>query len=144
MFAAMIFRKDPFFKGNDNYDQLVKITRVLGTEELEAYLKKYKIVLDQQYDTLISRCSRKPWQKFITSSNKHLCTQEALDFLSSMLIYDHALRITPKDALNHPYFLPIKKQLSQEINLSLIHISEPTRQAEISYAVFCLKKKKNK
>src|SRR5674476_343534 len=28
------------------------------------------------------------------------------------------------------------------IYLSLIHISEPTRQAEISYAVFCLKKKK--
>ena len=27
-------------------------------------------------------------------------------------------------------------------HLSLIHISEPTRQAEISYAVFCLKKKK--
>ena len=27
--------------------------------------------------------------------------------------------------------------------LSLIHISEPTRQAEISYAVFCLKKKLN-
>src|SRR5678809_986868 len=26
-------------------------------------------------------------------------------------------------------------------NLSLIHISEPTRQAETSYAVFCLKKK---
>ena len=26
-------------------------------------------------------------------------------------------------------------------DLSLIHISEPTRQAEISYAVFCLKKK---
>src|SRR5678810_1369730 len=28
--------------------------------------------------------------------------------------------------------------------LSLIHISEPTRQAKISYAVFCLKKKKTK
>src|SRR5678810_1455273 len=28
------------------------------------------------------------------------------------------------------------------VELSLIHISEPTRQAEISYAVFCLKKKK--
>ena len=34
------------------------------------------------------------------------------------------------------------KEMSQ--NLSLIHISEPTRQAEISYAVFCLKKKKIK
>src|SRR5674476_1179247 len=29
----------------------------------------------------------------------------------------------------------------REPELSLIHISEPTRQAEISYAVFCLKNK---
>ena len=28
------------------------------------------------------------------------------------------------------------------VNLSLIHISEPTRLLSISYAVFCLKKKK--
>ena len=33
---------------------------------------------------------------------------------------------------------------ARQQNLSLIHISEPTRQAEISYAVFCLKKKKKK
>ena len=32
---------------------------------------------------------------------------------------------------------------AQLICLSLIHISEPTRQAEISYAVFCLKKDLN-
>src|SRR5665213_4075926 len=32
----------------------------------------------------------------------------------------------------------------EDVDLSLIHISEPTRQAEISYAVFCLKKKKKK
>eukprot|EP00828_Plagiopyla_frontata_P010678 TRINITY_DN15745_c0_g1_i2.p1 TRINITY_DN15745_c0_g1~~TRINITY_DN15745_c0_g1_i2.p1 ORF type:complete len:359 (-),score=83.13 TRINITY_DN15745_c0_g1_i2:61-1137(-) len=38
------------------------------------------------------------------------------------------------------------KQMKIQIEeqLSLIHISEPTRQAEISYAVFCLKKKKIK
>ena len=34
------------------------------------------------------------------------------------------------------------KAHEMEMLLSLIHISEPTRQAEISYAVFCLKKKK--
>src|SRR5674476_550803 len=34
--------------------------------------------------------------------------------------------------------------LANDFILSLIHISEPTRQAEISYAVFCLKKKKKK
>ena len=34
-------------------------------------------------------------------------------------------------------------KLKDVINLSLIHISEPTRLLSISYAVFCLKKKKN-
>src|SRR5678815_1303161 len=34
--------------------------------------------------------------------------------------------------------------VEQEIFLSLIHISEPTRLLSISYAVFCLKKKKTK
>ena len=37
-----------------------------------------------------------------------------------------------------------REMLAEKVDLSLIHISEPTRQAEISYAVFCLKKKKKK
>ena len=35
----------------------------------------------------------------------------------------------------------VHKGIRVLLYLSLIHISEPTRQAEISYAVFCLKKK---
>lgn len=31
--------------GKDNYDQLEQITKVLGTEELYIYLKKYDICL---------------------------------------------------------------------------------------------------
>ena len=38
MFAGMIFRKEPFFVGRDNYDQLVKIAKVLGTNDLIKYL----------------------------------------------------------------------------------------------------------
>src|SRR5665647_3890093 len=34
--------------------------------------------------------------------------------------------------------------VNEVLNLSLIHISEPTRRTPISYAVFCLKKKNNK
>ncbi|GAB2227413.1 hypothetical protein Droror1_Dr00009234 [Drosera rotundifolia] len=30
MFAGMIFRKEPFFYGHDNHDQLVKIAKVMG------------------------------------------------------------------------------------------------------------------
>jgi casein kinase II subunit alpha len=39
MVAGMIFRKEPFFHGHDNYDQLVKIAKVLGTDDLFAYLR---------------------------------------------------------------------------------------------------------
>src|SRR5678809_971466 len=42
--------------------------------------------------------------------------------------------------LSGPAIKPITLRLVYQ--LSLIHISEPTRQAELSYAVFCLKKKK--
>merc|ERR1712000_740572 len=40
MFASMIFRKEPFFHGNSNSDQLVKIAKVLGTDDLFDYLDK--------------------------------------------------------------------------------------------------------
>jgi casein kinase II subunit alpha len=42
--------------------------------------------------------------------NESLISEEALDLLDSMLRYDHAERITPKDAMEHPYFAPLKQQ----------------------------------
>lgn len=47
MFAAMIFRKEHFFLGKDNADQLVKIVSVLGTNEFFDFTKKYNIRIDQ-------------------------------------------------------------------------------------------------
>jgi casein kinase II subunit alpha len=55
IYESQIFRKEPFFHGHDNYDQLVKITKVLGTDELYAYLEKYDIKLDAQYDEILGR-----------------------------------------------------------------------------------------
>ena len=42
--------------------------------------------------------------------NESLITEDALDLLDQMLRYDHAERTTPKDAMEHPYFKPIKDQ----------------------------------
>ena len=36
-------------------------------------------------------------------------SDEALDLLSKMLRYDHAERVTPRDAMEHPYFKPVKE-----------------------------------
>ncbi|KAG6774068.1 hypothetical protein POTOM_021417 [Populus tomentosa] len=99
MFAGMIFRKEPFFYGHDNYDQLVKIAKVLGTDELNAYLNKYRIELDPHLAALVGRHSRKPWSKFTNVDNQHLAVPEAVDFLDKLLRYDHLERPTAKEAM---------------------------------------------
>lgn len=107
MFASMIFRKEPFFHGHDNYDQLVRIAKVLGTEELYAYLDKYGIELDSRFNDILSRHSRKRWERFVHLDNQHLVSPEALDFLDKLLRYDHYERLTAREAMEHPYFHPI-------------------------------------
>ncbi|KAJ9094178.1 hypothetical protein QFC19_008029 [Naganishia cerealis] len=93
-----------FFHGHDNYDQLVKIAKVLGTDELFAYLDRYDIELDEQYDDILGKYPRKPWSRFITSDNQRYISNEAIDFLDKLLRYDHQERLTAKEAQDHPYF----------------------------------------
>lgn len=106
MMAGMIFRKDPFFQGHDNYDQLVKIAKVLGTDELYAYLEKYGIELDAHFDGLLGRVPReaKDWNRFVTAENRHLVSPEAIDLLDKLLRYDIQERLTAREAMAHAYF----------------------------------------
>jgi len=107
MLAGMVFKKEPFFHGHDNYDQLVKIAKVLGTDGLLEYLAKYNMELDSDFDEMIGRHPRRPWVKFVTSENQHLVTEECIDFIDKLLRYDHAERVLPREAMNHPYFAPL-------------------------------------
>jgi casein kinase II subunit alpha len=108
MFAGMIFKKEPFFHGHDNYDQLVKIAKVIGTDELFEYLDKYDLELDNHYDGILGRHAKKPFSRFITSENSHLVSDEAIDLLSKLLKYDHQERPTSLEAQAHDYFAPIR------------------------------------
>lgn len=131
MFASMIFRKEPFFHGNSNSDQLVKIAKVLGTDDLFDYLDKYEIELDAQYDDILGRFTKKPWHSFVNSENQRFVSNEAIDFLDKLLRYDHQVRdlhmvlgfaksradrfvfkerLTAKEAMAHPYFNPVRDQ----------------------------------
>ena len=108
MLAGMIFRKEPFFHGYDNYDQLVKIAKVLGTEELYEYLEKYDLDLDPHFDGQLGRHSKKPFTRFITPENRHLVSNEALDLVSNLLKYDHEHRLTAVEAQAHAYFADVR------------------------------------
>ena len=124
MFASMIFRKEPFFHGNSNSDQLVKIAKVLGTDDLFEYLDKYDIELDAQYDDILGRFPKKNWHSFVNSENQRFVSNEAIDFLDKLLRYDHQVgplkrrcwntidsfqeRLTALEAMAHPYFSPVR------------------------------------
>merc|ERR1712048_1281905 len=113
MLASMVFKREPFFHGHDNYDQLVRIARVLGTDDLYEYLDKYNITLDNRYNDIMGRHSRKKWERYVSSDNSDLVTPEALDFLDKLLRYDHQDRLTAREAMEHPYLYPIVNDQSK-------------------------------
>lgn len=104
MLAAIIYKKEPFFRGDSNNDQLVQIAKVLGTKDLMAYVDKYGIKLSDEYDLILGNYPRKPWSAFTTKENAHLVLPEVVDLIDKLLTYDHQLRPTAKETLAHPFF----------------------------------------
>ncbi|CDR37006.1 CYFA0S01e06370g1_1 [Cyberlindnera fabianii] len=118
MIAAIVFKKEPFFRGDSNFDQLLKIADVLGTDELFKYLNKYGITLSKEYTAVLGRDPakggdkdsktyrpRKPWTAFINEGNKALAADpDVLDLIDNLLRYDHQERLTAKEAMDHPFF----------------------------------------
>ena len=124
MFAGIIFHKEPFFVGENNEDQLVKIAKVLGTEDLWNYWEKYNILVDEDLVSQLDKHTKKKFQIFVKEDNQHLISEEALDLLSKMLIYDHAERISAKDALDHPYFKDVKDYYQDQEKKKTIQLDD--------------------
>jgi casein kinase II subunit alpha len=74
------------------------------------YRSRYSIELDHHFDGILGEHTRKPWHKYITKENQHLVSKESLDFLDNLLRYDHAERLTSKEAQEHPYFDQVRAE----------------------------------
>lgn len=131
MLASMIFRRDPFFCGCSNSDQLLKIAKVLGTRDLYRYLAKYKIRLTPYVKNKLGTHSRKEWQSFVNDENKHLVSPEAFDLLDGVLRYDHQRRLTAKEAMAHPYFCSIAETQGQTGSGSQPDARRPVRASRV-------------
>jgi len=107
---ACFSKRSRFFVGRNNYDQLVRIAKVLGTNDLMKYLEKYELQLDSHFDGIMGKYSRKSWRKFVSDKNRHLVSDEAIDFLDKLLQYDHEKRLTCQEAMAHNYFDSVRKK----------------------------------
>jgi casein kinase II subunit alpha len=80
----------------------------MGTKDMYDFIEKYKPEVKEIPLGKIEARTKRSWERFIREENKHLCGRDAIDLLNRMLIFDHSERITPKEALDHPYFDIIK------------------------------------
>lgn len=55
LLAGLIFKKEPFFHGSDNFDQLIKIVKVVGSEDILSYIEKFKLKPNKNYDGLLDK-----------------------------------------------------------------------------------------
>ncbi|KAH7830084.1 putative alpha subunit of casein kinase II [Monocercomonoides exilis] len=112
--ASLLFQKMPFFRGRDDPDQLVKITQVLGTEELENYIRKYELPFELTPE--LKGCEKKEWTSFITPECAHLCSADGIDLVDHLLRFDHQERLSAKEAMNHTFFDEVRQ--FDDVNLS--------------------------
>eukprot|EP00658_Telonema_sp_P-2_P066281 TRINITY_DN55333_c0_g1_i2.p2 TRINITY_DN55333_c0_g1~~TRINITY_DN55333_c0_g1_i2.p2 ORF type:complete len:114 (+),score=27.96 TRINITY_DN55333_c0_g1_i2:140-481(+) len=96
-------------------------------------------IRDRLYGTLVERAA--VWERVLGG----LCLAASIAFCALHVVAGalSLSKVKKQDAVNT--IEEVEKQVLEEnnTNLSLIHISEPTRLLSISYAVFCLKKKNN-
>ena len=180
--VGLLFRKEPFFHGKDNDDQLGQIVNVLGIRDFLRYYRRISrlqqsVVRDgddstssntnnnnDNYNAVTMRLSykaqaaigkycswapiahalscssssmsssegedevtssvsstytsdmgnRKSWLSFLPS-NCPIPSKEGLDLLDKLLVYDHQLRWTAKEALEHKFFDEIRNQVQREV-----------------------------
>jgi len=95
IFAEMCTRK-PLFPGDSEIDEIFKIFRILGTPT-EADWPGVTSLPDY----------KSSFPKWVRNENVALVgtlSEEGLDLLDALLIYDPAARISAKQACSHPYF----------------------------------------
>ncbi|CAJ1920264.1 unnamed protein product [Cylindrotheca closterium] len=135
--AGLLLRREPFFRGKDNLDQLGTIVAVLGTADLHLYMKRYKIPMTPEIREIIAKYTlqeggtKKEWSSFVTTrpnnndennnGNKEqqvpipMPSKSGLDLLSKLLVYDHQQRLTAKQAMKHPFFDPVRDRVEREV-----------------------------
>lgn len=93
MLLGIVFNRTPFFRGKDNYDQLRKIAEIMGSEELDKYIAKYKLRLDRETLRLLGRYERRPWTDFVNESTMKFINDDLFDYLDKTLVYDHNVSV---------------------------------------------------
>ena len=100
IFAEFVIKK-PLFKGDCEFEQIMKIYSILGTPKIEDW---NEIVNLPYYSNKLPNFSAKKIEEIVKLD------ANGINLLKSMLQYDPNKRITAKQALLHPFFMTKKSK----------------------------------
>lgn len=93
---AELLLGQPLFPGESGVDQLVEIIKVLGTPTREMIHTMNPNYSEFKFPSIKAH----PWSKVFRSRTPI----EAIELISRLLVYNPERRLTPIDALQHPFF----------------------------------------
>jgi glycogen synthase kinase 3 beta len=93
---AEMIRGQPLFPGSSGIDQLVEIIKILGTPSPDEIKTMNPSYVDHAFPTIKSV----PFSRVFRSK----ASPEAIDLISKLLVYTPADRLTPLQAMAHPFF----------------------------------------
>lgn len=99
VFAEMLIGFS-LFAGENSVDQLVEIIKILGTPTREEILAMNPFYNEFKFPQVKPH----PWNRVFRKK----APEEAIDLISKMLTYRPKERISPLEALAHPFFDPLK------------------------------------
>ncbi len=94
---AELYLMRPLFPGNNETDQIYKTCAVLGSPSQQQWPEGYQLAAKIGFN----------FPKFVPTSLQQLipnASEQAIDLMMKMMIFDPQKRITPAQALKHPYF----------------------------------------
>ncbi|KAL3904651.1 MAG: hypothetical protein SGARI_004832 [Bacillariaceae sp.] len=143
--AGLLLRKEPFFRGKDNLDQLATIVAALGTSNLHLYMAKYQIEMTPDIRSVIAeatkqgRSTQRPWTSYLDAASSSPTipqpSPEGLDLLSKLLQYDHEQRLTANEAMQHPFFDPVRTIIQHDLKEQQQQQSRSHRQSSLLHSI---------
>lgn len=62
---------------------------------------------------------RVPWSSLLTAGCP-VPSPEGLDLLDKVLVYDHDMRLTAREAMAHPFFDAVRDRVNNEVRASAL------------------------
>ncbi|VDN95972.1 unnamed protein product [Rodentolepis nana] len=103
IFASCVFKTHIFDRSTS---VLCQIMRILGTSGLLDYIEKLGDVDESYWQYSSTNYPALPWHSFINDENRNFATENALNLIEKLLVYDHGKRLKVEQAMQHPFFLP--------------------------------------